>query len=103
MYETLVDTYRKPATTDLTINFLSNHSMEQKMAAFRFHVSRMHSLPLDPDKKQKEWKTIQTIAKNNNYLQQLLQEFNRQKELVTHKPRRKTRRSGPSLLTIALR
>jgi hypothetical protein len=42
----------------------------------------MHSLPLDPDKKQKEWKTIQTIAKNNNFPQQLLQKLNRQ---IQHK------------------
>ena len=33
----------------------------------------MHSLPLDPDKKQKEWKTIQYIAKNNNFARCLLQ------------------------------
>jgi hypothetical protein len=59
-----VDIYRKPTYTDTTINFLSNHPIEQKTAAFRFHITRMHSLPLDPDKKQKEWKTIQTIPKN---------------------------------------
>jgi hypothetical protein len=38
----------------------------------------MHSLPLDPDKKQKEWKTIESIAKNNNFPQQLPQKLNRQ-------------------------
>ena len=47
-----VDIYGKPTTTDTTINFLSNHPIEQKMAAFRFHITRMHSLPLNPDKKQ---------------------------------------------------
>jgi hypothetical protein len=52
------------------------------MAAYRYHITRMHSLPLDPDKKQKEWKTIQTIAKNNNFPQQLLQKLNRQ---IQHK------------------
>jgi hypothetical protein len=46
------DVYRKPTTTDTTINFLSNHPIEQKMAVFRFHTTRMHSLPLNPDKKQ---------------------------------------------------
>ena len=50
-----VDIYRKPTTADTTINFLSNHPIEQKMAAFRFHISRMRSLPLSPDKKQTEW------------------------------------------------
>jgi hypothetical protein len=37
------------------------------MAALRFHISRMQSLPLNPEKKQKEWDTIQTIANNNNF------------------------------------
>ena len=31
----------------------------------------MHSLPLNPDKKQTEWKIIQSIAKNNNFPQHL--------------------------------
>jgi hypothetical protein len=73
-----VDIYRKPTTTDTTINFLSNHPIEQKMAAFRFHITRMHSLPLDPDKIQTEWEIIQSIAKNNNFPQHLLQKLNRQ-------------------------
>jgi len=38
----------------------------------------MHSLPLDRDKKQKEWKTIKTMAKNNTFQQQLLKKLNRQ-------------------------
>jgi len=55
-----VDIYRKPTTRDTTIEFLSNHPIEQKMAAFRFHITRMHSLPLNPDKKtnRKENNTI---------------------------------------------
>jgi len=52
------------------------------MAAYRYHITRMHSLPLDPDKKQKEWKTIKTMAKNNNFPQQLLQKLNQQ---IQHK------------------
>jgi len=77
-----VDIYRKPTTTDTTINFLSNHPIEQKTAAFRFHITRMHSLPLNPDKKQTEWKIIQSIAKNNNFPQHLLMKLNRQ---ILHK------------------
>jgi hypothetical protein len=68
--------YRKPTTTDTTINFFSNHPIEQKMAAYRYHITRLHSLPLDSGKKQKEWKTIQTVAKNNSFPQQLLQKIN---------------------------
>jgi hypothetical protein len=71
-----VDIYRKPTSTDTTINFLSKHPIEQKMAAFRFYITRMHSLPLNPDYKQKEWETTQSIAKNNNFPQHLLQKLN---------------------------
>ena len=52
-----VDICRKQTTTDTTINFLSNHPIEEKMTAFRFHITRMHSLPLDPVKKKKQNKT----------------------------------------------
>jgi hypothetical protein len=38
----------------------------------------MHSLPLTPKKKQKEWTTIQLIARNNNFPQNLLQKLNQQ-------------------------
>jgi len=34
-----VDIYRKLSSTDTTINFLSNHPIEQKMAAFRFYIT----------------------------------------------------------------
>jgi hypothetical protein len=75
-----------PTTIDTTINFHSNHPVKQKMAAFRFHINRMHSLPLDPYKKQKEWETIQLIAQNNNFPQHLLHKLNRQIQYkVNHK------------------
>ena len=48
--------------------------MEQKMAAFRFHITRMHTVPLDSDKKKKEWDTIQLIAKNNSYAMLCIQQ-----------------------------
>ena len=71
-----VDIHRKPTTTNTTINFLYNHPIEQNMASFRFHITRMHSLPLNPDKKQTEWEIIQSIAKNNNFPQHLLLKLN---------------------------
>jgi len=48
-----IDIYRRPTTTDTTINFLSNHPKEHKMAAFRYHISRMYSFPLAPEKETK--------------------------------------------------
>jgi len=63
--------------------------MEQKMAAFRFHIIRMH-IPLDSDKKQKQWEIIQLIAKNNSFPQNLLQKLNQQiQHKASHKQTRK--------------
>jgi hypothetical protein len=53
------------------------------MAAFRFHISRMNKLPLDAEKKQKEWTTIQTIARNNNFPQSLLHKLKSQTQRIT--------------------
>jgi len=92
-----IDIYRKPTTTDMTINFHSNHPIEHKMAAFRFHISRMHCLPLDSEKKQKDRETIQTIAKNNNFPQNLLLKLKRQ---IQHKTSHtQTRRNDKKLRT----
>ena len=57
--------YRKPTSTDTTIQFSSNHPYEHKIAAFRYYIHRMITLPITEKSKQEEWKTILTIAKNN--------------------------------------
>jgi DNA mismatch repair ATPase MutS len=79
-----MDIYRKPTTTDTTINFNSNHPVEHKMAAFRSHIYRMHSLPLTPEKKQKEWQILQTTANNNNFPTNLLHKLNQQIQQKIH-------------------
>jgi HJR/Mrr/RecB family endonuclease len=68
-----VDIYMKQTSTDTTINFLSNHPIEQKTAAYRFHTTRMQSLPLDKKKQTK-----QSIARNNSFPQHLLHKLNQQ-------------------------
>ena len=62
-----INIYRKPTTTDTTINYYSNHPTEQKLAAYRFLINRMLTLPLTQTNKNKEWLKIQTIAHNNNF------------------------------------
>jgi len=57
-----IDIYRKPAPTDTTINFLSNHTTEHKTAAYRYHTNRR----LTEEGRQREWETIQTRAQNYN-------------------------------------
>jgi hypothetical protein len=58
--------YRKPTATDTIINYISNHHTEHKIAAYRYQISRMTSLPLSPEK-EAEWQTILTIANNSNF------------------------------------
>jgi len=71
-----IDIFRKPTTTDKIIHFLSNHPIEHKVAAVRYHITRMHSLPLTPKRIQKEWTLIQLIVQNNNFPQKPLQKPN---------------------------
>jgi hypothetical protein len=40
-----LDIYHKPIATDTTIKFLPNHPLEHKLAAYRFFINRMLSLP----------------------------------------------------------
>ena len=68
-----IDMIRKPTTNVTTIHFLSNHPIEHKMAAFRYHIPRMYSLPLTPEKKEKEWELIQLMSRSNNFPQNLPQ------------------------------
>jgi len=53
-----IDIYRKTTSIDTTINFFSNHPTEHKMAAYRYYITRMHSLPFSLARKQKKWITI---------------------------------------------
>jgi hypothetical protein len=62
-----IDIYRKPTTTNTTINYDSNHPTEHKTAAYRHYITRMQSLLLTTKRQKTEWKTIKTIAKSNNF------------------------------------
>ena len=61
-----IDIYRKPTTTDTTIHFTSTHPIEHKLAAYRYHITRMLSLPLKTTQ-QREWVTILHIAQKNGF------------------------------------
>ena len=55
-----IDIYRKPNTTDTTINYLSNHTMEQKLATYRYHIARMLRLPLNRARQLRDGKPYST-------------------------------------------
>jgi len=60
-----INIYRKPTETDTTINYRSNHTPEQKMAAYRYHINRLNILPVNKEEKEKEWDNIERIAINS--------------------------------------
>jgi len=62
-----INIFRKPTTTDTTINYLSNHPLEHKLAAYRLLIDRMLNLPLHKSHLENEWQTILQIAKNNQF------------------------------------
>ena len=73
-----ISIYRKPTTTDTTIHHTSNHPVEHKTVAYRYYLSQMHSLPLNPDENQNGWNMIQTIVKNNGFPIQHIHRINQQ-------------------------
>ena len=62
-----IDIYRKPTATDTTINFMSNHPTEHKMAAYRYLINRMTALPQSLEKRKTERTRIHHISKNNKF------------------------------------
>jgi len=62
-----ISIYRKPTGTNTTIQFSLNHPYKHKIAAFKYHIHRMLTLPITEGSKQEKWKIIITMAKNNGY------------------------------------
>jgi hypothetical protein len=56
--------YHKPTQTDATIHYKSN---QHKLAAYRYHINRMLTLPITESAKNQEWNWICTTAKNNGF------------------------------------
>jgi len=77
-----IDIYRKPTTTDTTIHFTSTHRIEHKMAAYRYHITRMLSLLLKTTQ-QREWETILHIAQQNGFPPAILHKLRYQIEHKT--------------------
>ena len=59
--------HRKPTTTDTTIHFPSNHPPEHKLAAYRFLIRRMLTVPIRKEQRHEEWQNILHIAHRNNF------------------------------------
>jgi hypothetical protein len=46
--------------------------MEQKLAAYRYMINHMSSLPLSPEQQNIEWQTMLDIANSNNFPEHII-------------------------------
>jgi len=44
-----IDIFQKPTTSNTTINYLSNHPLEYKLAAYHYYIERMFTLPFNKE------------------------------------------------------
>jgi ribosomal 50S subunit-recycling heat shock protein len=59
--------YRKSTETGTVIHYSSNHPLEHKKAALHYDINRMTTFPITKQSKQEEWGRIISIARNNGY------------------------------------
>jgi len=52
-----INKLRKHTATDATLHFISKHPTQHKLAAYRYHIQRTHTLPLLEQNKHSEMNT----------------------------------------------
>jgi len=62
-----INVFQKPTPADTTIHFTSNHSIEYNVAAYKFYIRRLDTLPQSQEHKTKRINTVKQIAVNNGY------------------------------------
>ena len=67
-----ISIYRKPTTTDTTINILFNHPPKHKLVAYWFLINRMLTLPIPQEQRHEEWQNILHFAHRNNFPRSLI-------------------------------
>jgi len=59
-----ISVYRKPTSTNVTIQHTSNHPQDHKYAAYRYYINRMITLPNTERARIQEWKYILSTARH---------------------------------------
>jgi hypothetical protein len=62
-----ISIYRKPTSTDITIQHTSNHPQDHKNAAYRYYINRMITLPNTERARTQERKYILSTAQHNGF------------------------------------
>jgi hypothetical protein len=61
--------YRKPTYIDIGIHFSSSHPYDHKLAAFKYYINRMITMPITEQAVKQEWSKILKMAYNNGFLE----------------------------------
>jgi hypothetical protein len=62
-----LDIYRKPTYMDITIHFSYNQPHDHKIAAFKYYINRMITMPITEQAVKQEWNKIIIMARNNGF------------------------------------
>jgi len=57
---------------DTTIHFSSNHPYDHKLAAFKYYINGMITMPLTEQAVKQEWNKIVIMAHNNGFPEQIV-------------------------------
>jgi len=93
-----INIYRKPTETNTTIHYLSNHPSEHKMAAYRYHINRLNTLPINKEGKEKEWDNKGRMAVNNGFPKDSIKKLRKkleQKSIGTNDRKQKKQKWTP--------
>jgi len=74
--------------TDATTHFTSNHPLEHRLAAYNFYIKRMRFTLITEQARKQECNTICTIARNNGFPLQTIQNVKNKWTIKTQKNRK---------------
>jgi len=80
--------------TDTAVHYLSNHSFEQKIADFRYYIKRMKTLTNSQAGSNKEWATINAMAKSNGFPESIIRNLRTKLTLKKQKHESTTKESN---------
>lgn len=78
--------FRKPTYSDATIPYNSYNDMSHKLAAYKSMIHRAFTIPLTKEDQDKELTIIKSIAHNNGYPTNIIDNliFKKQKNIIQH-------------------
>ena len=77
--------HRKPTYMDITIHFSSNHPCDHKLAAFKYYIHSMITMPITENAVKQEWNKIIIMACNNGFPEQIVRKL--RSKLITERDR----------------